>query len=344
MWQARMMGRFSLTEQRWIATGTIILAVLFVALASPAGPDTVDVDHAAHAATLATMGEVGYHQAMNDAMVVRDGGPSGSVRAFRLPTMFWIWSTLPDIYWTYVPLLMMVMIALAWLIARPLVAPAIALYLIVQAYPHLDDRGWQAQWLTVELWAVLPALGAVALWHRRHDLPAAALATCAAFLREHLALLVVGGAVQAWREQRRVWPWLVGLVSFAGYYLWHAARSLPFVAEIGFEQALFGRGAISHVGLMAGFGLPASVVFGPLLVGIALWRSGRGLMTVGLLLLPLAGLITSRPYWGLMVVPVAMLVAVEGRGQGPHHHVALWGESGGRRLAPLDQRSRPNPR
>jgi hypothetical protein len=305
------MGQFSLKGQRWIATAAIILGVLFVALATPSAPDTVDLDHGAHAATLKAMGEVGYYQAMNDAMVVRDGGPSGSVRSFRLPTVFWAWGALPNVFWAYVPLLMLVMIALAWGVRRPLVAPVIALYLIAQAFPYLDDRGWHGQWLTVEIWAVLPAMGAVILWHRRRDLAAAAFATAAAFLREHLVLLLMGGAVQAWREQRRVWPWLLGLISFAAYYLWHATQALTFVAEVGFEEPLFANGAVAHIGLMAGFGLPLSVVLGPQLIGFALWRCRKDLMTVGLLLLPLSGLLTLRSYWGLMIVPVAMLIAVE---------------------------------
>jgi hypothetical protein len=84
------MGRFSIGEQRVMAV-VVTLAVV-AGWWWVAGPvETVDVDHLAHQTTVANL-DVGYYTAMTDAMIERDGGPSGSVRAWRLPTIFWFWS------------------------------------------------------------------------------------------------------------------------------------------------------------------------------------------------------------------------------------------------------------
>jgi hypothetical protein len=303
------MGRFSSNEQRTIAAVvTLTVLIGWSILAGPA--DTVDVDHRAHEATVAGLDD-GYYRAMTDAMMERDDGPSGSVRAWRLPTLFWLWSMIGTQWWTYLVVLAFGCIALIWLLPRPLLVPFLALYLAVNSFPHLD-RGWQAQWLTVELWAVLLACAAVAFWWRQMELPAAAAAVGAALLREHLVLLVAGGAVQAWRKNRPLWPWIGGLGLFAVAYAIHTVMALPFVADVGFEAPLWWTGGLAEAAAMAGFGLPASSLVGPALIGFALWRSRRDLMPMPLLLLPLTGFVGARPYWGLMVVPVAIVVLVDG--------------------------------
>jgi hypothetical protein len=192
-----------------------------------------------------------------------------------------------------------------------LLVPFLALYLAVNSFPQLD-RGWQAQWLSVELWAVLLALATIGFWWRRMELPAAAAAVGAALLREHLVLLVVGGALQAWREKRPMWPWIGGLEVFAVAYLAHMAMAMPFVADEGYEAPLWWTGGLTEVATMAGFGLPMALVLGPMLIVAAVWRSRSEFLPVPLLLLPLAGLVGARPYWGLMVVPVAIAVIVDG--------------------------------
>lgn len=307
-----MLARFSQTEQKWIAAVALVTAVLVVGLGTPQHADNFDVDHDAHAYTLELLaGGVPYHQAMHEAMVVRDGGPSGSARSFRLPTMFWIWSVLPDAYWSLLAAIVVVGMALIWLLPhRPLVVPVLGLYLAVNAFPNLVDRGWHGQWLTVELWAVQVALLAIAFWWRRRDRAAAGAATLSAFMREHLLLLLVGGALAAWRQRRPVWPWLTGLGLFAAFYAWHTWQASPFVVDVGYEQPLFLDGGLRSVGAMSGFGLPAAVLVGPVLMLVALWRTRRDWMPLPLLTLPLGGLFVLRSYWGLMVVPVAILVAV----------------------------------
>jgi hypothetical protein len=303
------MGRFSIGEQRVMAV-VVTLAVV-AGWWWVAGPvETVDVDHLAHQTTVANL-DVGYYTAMTDAMIERDGGPSGSVRAWRLPTIFWFWSIIGTDWSSYLLLLAAAGIALVWLLPRPLLVPFLALYLAVNSFPQLE-RGWQAQWLAVELWAVLLALTAVGFWWRRREVPAAAAAVGAALLREHLVLLIFGGAVQAWREKRALWPWLAGLSVFAIAYAIHAVMAMPFVADQGYEAPLWWTGGPVEAATMAGFGLPMPLVVGPVLVMVALWRSRRDLMPLPLLLLPLGGLLGARPYWGLMVVPVALALLVGG--------------------------------
>lgn len=294
---------FSTRELRLV--GAIAALAIIIAWALSAGPaDTYDVDHLAHRQTAETM-ELGFHHAMDQAMIERDGGPSGSVRSFRLPTLFWIWSVTGTDWATFLAFLACFAIVLVWLLPRPLGVPVIILYLTVNSFPLLD-RGWQAQWLAVELWAVPVAMIGIALWWRRRDIPAAAVATSAAFLREHLALLLIGGLLQAWREGRRSWPWLTGLASFGLFYAWHAASTLPRLADVGAEAALWGGGIDGFIAISS-FGIPG----GFLLWGLAFWRCRRDWLPIPLLLLALAGFLVDRPYWGLMVVPMALLVIVQ---------------------------------
>jgi hypothetical protein len=301
------MGRFSINEQRVIAV--VVTLTIVMGWSWFAGPvDAVDVDHRAHEATVANLGS-GYYPAMTDAMLERDGGPSGSVRAWRLPTLFWLWGVIGTDWSAYLVLLAVACVALIWLLPRPLLVPFLALYLAVNSFPQLE-RGWQAQWLSVELWAVLLALAAIGFWWRRLELVAAAATVGAALLREHLVLLVVGGALQAWREKRPMWPWVGGLGVFAVAYAAHTAMAMPFVADEGSEAPLWWTGGLTEAATMAGFGLPMALVLGPMLVVAALWRSRSDLMPVPLLLLPIAGFVGARPYWGLMVVPVAIAVIV----------------------------------
>jgi hypothetical protein len=99
---------------------------------------------------------------------------------------------------------------------------------------------------------------------------------------------------------------------FAIAYASHAVMATPFVADQGYEAPLWWTGGPVEAATMAGFGLPMPLVVGPVLVLVALWRSRRDLMLAPLLLLPLAGLLGARPYWGLMVVPVALALLVGG--------------------------------
>jgi hypothetical protein len=311
----RFARAFSVTEQRIVATAAVLLAVFGLALLPPEVPERFDLDHTAHAAAIEQMrAGAPYHDAMHEAMVVRDGGPSGAVRSFRLPTVFQLWVGLPDHYGSYVVLLAVVGAALVWLLPRgPLIVLPIVLYLIVMAYPRLE-AGWVGFWLTVELWAVLPALVAVGAWWRRGDHAAAFAALLAASMREHLVLLLFGGLLAAWRQGRVRWPWMVAIGCFAALYTWHTAQALPFIADVGWEAPLFGYGTPGNVARMAGHGLPAGPVTGLLLMGTALWRSRSDPLPVPLLLLPLSGLIVGRLYWGAMIVPVALLALV---GNGP---------------------------
>lgn len=306
--RGRVLDRFSVTEQRVVAALLTVVAILVLASRPPDVPQTVDVDHLSYARAVEHMRDgLGYHEAMQQSMVETLGEPR-NVRAFRPPTMFWAWQAGHG-WWVYVGFLAATMLALAWLLDRPLVVPLVATYLTVNAYPLLD-RGWQAQWLALELWAAPLMLLTVALAWRGRDRPGAVAGTLAALVREHGALVLAGGLLSAWRARRPVWPWAAGLLVFVAFFGWHVWSASGLFVPGGSEPP-----AMEPVPWMAGFGLPWPLVSGWLLVAAAVWRSRAEWLTLPVLALPLLGLVVGRPYWGLMIVPVAMLAVTRAGGE-----------------------------
>jgi hypothetical protein len=306
------------------------VAVALVALASGGalalGPANGRpfVDHAVYLRTVSAMrGGAAYYPAMDGAL--RDViGPAGTVRAFRLPTVFWAWAQLPGRTWIWVGFV--AVCALTGLLAvrlgrHALAGPLVTVALLAAGFGlPLPGRGGRVdQWTLVEIWVAPLVVGTALAWSRRRDGLAALLAAAAFCVRETTGLLLVGGLLAAWRTGRRRTPWIVGLLAAGAVTLLHAHAAGPFLAGpgSGAETPLLGTGRPWFVPTMTGAGLPLGVVLGPVLwvAAVAHARHGPGHedRAVGALhlWLPLLGLVLRRDYWGLLVLPLVLVWGVD---------------------------------
>ena len=77
---------------------------------------------------------------------------------------------------------------------------------------------------------------------------------------------------------------------------------------------LVGTGGAGALVAMMGFGLPLGVLVGPVLWSAAVYRcvTVRSYLALGLLAVPVAGVLISRPYWGLVSLPAVVIFGTEG--------------------------------
>jgi hypothetical protein len=238
---------------------------------------------------------------MTEAMTTFDAGPASSIRAYRLPTIFWLWRYCCR-SWPAVFLIIVVTGVLVGLASVPLIGLITVLWLAA----GLHGTGLEA-WPFVELWVVPLCVGAVFAIRRDSWGWAVVLALCAALIREQAVLVLLGRSVAAWRYRRTVWPWLASVAAWSAFLAWHISQVRPYLVPVGREQPLLGGGGLDSVAAMAG---PYTYGVGLAVVVYALWRTrwtpGWWMVSPMLILIPLAGLVLDRNYWGFLVLPTAL--------------------------------------
>jgi len=298
---------------------TLVLALCALyAIAAPARGQEHFVDEAINRVTVEHMRHgANYYDAMDDSLR-RYNGPAGSVRAYRLPTPFLLWRALGSvraIWLFYVLLVAISAFVLVRLTSAPLSVPLIAWYMLHAARPH-DAGGFIDQYLIVELWVVPFVAAALLATVRRNWATAAGLAVVATSFRELAGLLLLAGLAAALLFRRSSAPWLAAIALSVAAFLVHSALVHPHLVRHGTEIALLGTGGPRRVLTMMGVGLPHGTVVGPVLWLFAIGRlsTDRELaVRFGpYLALPLVGFAVGRDYWGFLVVPFALLWAVEG--------------------------------
>jgi hypothetical protein len=159
----------------------------------------------------------------------------------------------------------------------------------------------------VEFWALPFVIAAVvAIRYKRFGL-ACAMTFSAAAIRELCVALLLGGIFAALRYRRAAWPWVVAIVAWLALFAWHVRELTPYLSASGSEPPLLRNGGLASVASMAG---PYTFGFGLVVVVLAAWRT-RGLpewwLSIGLIvLIPAAGVFTSRFHWGILVFPTAV--------------------------------------
>jgi hypothetical protein len=310
-------------DPRRLAAVAVLAICLVYAVAPPGRGVEHFVDEIIYRRTTQQMRHgVGYYRAMDHALRGTNG-PAGSTRAFRTPTVFLLWRWLPGqhaVWLVFVALVALSALLILDLSTSVLAAPLVALYLLRLARPYVGGA-WFDQYLVVELWVVPAVVGMVMAWRRDHHWLAAGLALLATAIRELAVLLLIGGLVASWvrRPARRAWPWpwLVALAAAAVGWLVHAHLVHPYLVAHGTEVRLLGSGHPPRtIVRMMAVGLPAKLVVGPLLWALAGWRLRRQPDLAALLspylLIPLLGIVIGRDYWGFLVAPIALWLAVEG--------------------------------
>lgn len=305
-----------------MAAGFIVVTSLgYLAYAPMGGWEQDPQHHAVYARTVELMRDgVSYYPAQDQALHEVFGGGE-AVWAFRLPYIYWVWQLLPTeaaIWVAFVILAMVSGLLLLALVRGVLIAPLVVVYLLATAL-HLGQDGWVAQFAFHELWAVPLVIGTLVAWDRDRPKVAAGLALAAFLVREVTAGLLLGGLVLALRSGRDRLVWAAATTAAAAAFALHAVMAAPFVvpAGAGLHAPLLGTAELPRTfGLMTGFGLPLSVLLGPLLLAMALWhlwsRGAPGWLAAAHLgLLGASALVINRPYWGVVIVPLTLVFAAD---------------------------------
>ena len=277
------------------------------------------IDHHIDLRTVALMRHgLGYYGAMNRAMREVGHAPVDEVRAFRMPTVFLVWRWLPDerAIWIVFVALVVLTATLTFRMTRfELVAPALALVLLATGKLRTGS-GWVDQFAIVELWVAPASVGALLAWKRERRALAAWLAFLAFAIRELAGGMLVVGLIVSLQSRRARSHWIAACAAASVLYVVHGdlAGSYLVARGKGVELPLVGTGGAGAVVAMMGFGLPLGVIVGPVLWSAAVYRCAalRSYLALGLLTVPLSGVLISRPYWGLVSLPAVVIFGTEG--------------------------------
>jgi len=293
----------------WVfAIGAVLIGAVWLTVPGGGSPD---VDMAVYHRTVEQMRTgADYYTAMSDAMREAGIGPASKVTSFRLPTIFVVWRWC-CFSWAWALIVVLVTGVLVGIAAFPLVGLAVMLWLAAVLHPVSVE-----QWAFVEAWALPTLVGALVAIRADRWTVAAILALGAAVIREQAALVLVGGLAAAVVSRKPKAPWLLALGAFAGFLAWHAMQVQPFLVDAGVDIPLLGGGGVGSILAMAG---PSSSVLGLAVVCWAIWRARfrpEWWAAIPILvLIPLAGTLTSRTYWGLLVLPLAAALLGEPTGE-----------------------------
>jgi hypothetical protein len=277
------------------------------------------IDHHIDLRTVTLMRRnLGYYAAMNRAMREVGHAPVDEVRAFRMPTIFLLWRWLPDdrAIWILFVGIVVLTAAMTFKLTRfEFVAPALALLFLATGKLRTGS-GWLDQFAVVELWVAPASVGALLAWKKEKRALAAWLAFLAFAIRELSGGLLVVGLIEAIRQRRARAHWVAACAVAAIVYLGHGDLAGPYLVAHGkgVELPLVGTGGAGAVVAMMGFAIPFGAVLGPVLWSAAVYRclTTRSYLALGLLAVPISGVLIARPYWGLVSLPAVVIFGTEG--------------------------------
>jgi hypothetical protein len=277
------------------------------------------IDHHIDLRTVALMRHgSGYYTAMNRAMHEVGHAPVDEVRAFRMPTVFLFWRWLPGehaIYLLFVGVVILTAVLASRLTRFHFVPPALALLFLATGKLR-SGSGWIDQYAVVELWVALPSVAALVAWRRERRALAAWMAFVAFAVRELAGGLLLLGLVAALRDRRARAHWIAASALGAVSYVAQSLLAGPYLIAHGqgVELPLFGTGGVGAAATMMGFALPLGVVLGPALWSVAVVQCcrRREVLALGLLAVPVSGVLIARPYWGLVSLPAVVIFGTEG--------------------------------
>lgn len=265
-----------------------------------------------------------YYAAAHKELVAGHYG-TRSVFNWRLPTLSWAWSKLPNAIWAKAALLTMAVIALmlvfTWFTSG--VSPLMGLLAVPPVVFNLAGCLPTGAELLADVVAGVLILVSVAAYGLRARPIGFLTAVLALFIKELSAPYIVVCIIQAWRGRRygELAAWLVALGAFSAFFLWHARMVEAHIApgDIAYREGWLQFGGLPFVLATAGFNgvllaapLWITAIVAPLsILGLAAWDGPAGdrvRLTVGayLVLFLFVGK-AFDVYWGAFYTPLMML-------------------------------------
>jgi hypothetical protein len=245
-----------------------------------------------------------------------EAAPPSEARDIRPPLPFLLWRILPfeHLYIAYLVLVVgATSMVLLFATKYPLAVLPVTLFLLLAG--RLPGSPTSEAWLLAEVWTVPLIAGSYLAWKFRRWWWAAGLAALAVMTRELTFPVLVMGLVLAHRRGLPRRPWVVcGLASAAGLAI-HFVIAAQHTVPWGNEAPFFG----TSQGLLSAVHMMDWVLPNPEVLGLFLWlvavvhlaRHRDDWLFWPLMLVPVAGFITNRPYWGLLFEPFMLLFVAE---------------------------------
>ena len=273
-------------------------------------------DHFAFQKTVELMdhGE-NYYDAYRDAFGIERDPPS-QARDFRPPFAFMVWRLMPfdQLYTGYLVLVVGVTSLLLLFAARyPIAVVPVTFFLLIAG--RIPGSPTSEEWLLAELWTVPLIAGSYLAWKLRRWWWAAALAALAALTRELTVPVLLMGLVLAHRRKLPRLPWIACSAAAAVALVVHFVVAAQHTVATGQEATIVGSGkGLTSLLHMVDWVLPDPEVRGLIIWIIAivyLVRHPDDWLLWPIMLVPLAGFVANRPYWGLLFEPFMILFATE---------------------------------
>jgi len=295
------------------ASAVVIVVTGVVFVSSFTAPATEVLDHHNYRVAIEGIREGQGYYPSYDIGFREVYGPIPAARDVRFPTLYMALSWTPEGSEHVAFAIMAVISGLvtAALAKAPPTGAVVTLYLLTLA---VADNG-SAQFLYAELWLVPLVIGAVLALDRGHDLVALGLAALAFAVREQGILLLGGIATHMWVSHRHRRFAAGALIAAVAGYAIHVSAVRPFLdPENGVHTPLhLGWGPVDSFLRTLGFGLDMPWLGVLFLLGAVVWSYRHRLMlAIGpFLAMPLVTLWANRPYWGVMVVPLAIVLTID---------------------------------
>lgn len=308
----------AITEDAIIRRMLQIVSVLVVTiagfyfLANYEEPNSMVIDHRAFQVAIDEMRAGEDYYAAYDIGIREVYGPMASVRDARLPTLYAGLALLPpgSEHVTYALMAVIAGIVAVSLASFPPSGILVTIYLLTLAVS--DDA---AQFLYTELWVVPVAIAAVYAIDRGHYVVALSLGMLAFAIREQGILLLGGIALYSWKKGRhRVTAAGLVVAATLGYVL-HMLAVWTFIdPEHGSHTPLnLGWDPLESLLRTVGMGIGVGWIGLIFVTGAFVWaHRHRQLLAIGFFLaVPLLTVWANRPYWGVMVTPLSVVLSID---------------------------------
>ncbi|MEW6188863.1 MAG: hypothetical protein AB1466_01940 [Actinomycetota bacterium] len=255
-------------------------------------------------------------------------GTPPAIFGWRLPTIFWIWSTLLPANGTYLnyafTFFSLLCICSTFIFARKFIPDEWALLASFLLAPYLLYAAMSFWFPFAEYWGFFFALFSLTFFCYHKQFESALFALLAVLTRELMIFVPVAGllASVSSKNRKKIIIWILPLVCFSIFFMIHYLAVKPKLVHAPFDLSAWLHGGFGFVKSTLGFGLnffakgemlKFLLLFLALLGVLMLPRRGEKMIFMACLLLPVFIFFIVggpwRDYWGIIYMPFILIYA-----------------------------------